>query len=192
MAAVCKSIRCDCPEWRVDDNFKTDTSRFLNQASRSSRALICTAIMAFVLVALSTLSANIFTTGWRSGGGWQSRFQGDEDLALALDRLTADIEAAEYVSANQGLDPYFEGTSNSIVFVRTTLSPNARPSLEFVRFAEVRSANGPVLVRTEAPFRIFRNNSINSGKSRFENPVVLVRGSAPGFRLLFERRSCLA
>ncbi len=96
-------------------------------------------------------------------------------LALALDRLTADIEAAEYVSANQWLDPYFEGTSNSIVFVRTTLSPNARPSLEFVRFAEVRSANGPVLVRTEAPFRIFRNNSINSGKSRFENPVVLVR-----------------
>ena len=132
-------------------------------------ALIATALMAMILVALATITGQ-WLPNWNRG---LTRIQNDEDLALALDRLAGDLATAEFIPASaQTLQPLFTGTSQSIVLVRTALSPNAHPSLELVQFSEINTANGPILVRTRAPF------APDDGSSRpppiFTDPVTLV------------------
>ncbi len=133
-------------------------------------ALVATALMATILAALATITAQ-WMPNWNRG---MSRVQSDEDLALGLDRLVADLAAAEFVPAGpQTVAPLFSGTSQSVIFVRTALSPNAHPSLEIVRFAEINGANGPVLMRTRAPFE---PDGINDrDQLHFTDPVALVR-----------------
>lgn len=114
-------------------------------------ALIATAMMAMILVALSTITAQ-WLPNWNRG---MTRVQREEDLALGLDRLTADLAAAQFIPASRETrKPFFNGTGRSVTFVRTNLSPNAHAGLEFVRFAEVSSATGPAMVRTQAPFKL--------------------------------------
>ncbi len=132
-------------------------------------ALIATALMAMVLMALATITAQ-WMPNWNRG---MSRVQQDEDLALGLDRLLADLSAAEFIPVGrQTLKPLFDGTSHSLTFVRTALSPNASPGLEIVRYGEVSGANGPVLVRTRAPF--VRQAGNDQDQPRFSDPVALV------------------
>jgi general secretion pathway protein J len=139
-------------------------------------ALIATALMAMILIALATISAQ-WMPNWNRG---MTRVQQDENLALGLDRLLADLTAAEFIpGSRQTLKPLFDGTSHSVTFVRTALSPNASPGLEIVRYGEVSSANGPVLVRTRAPF--VHEAGGDREQPRFADPVALVR--AP-FRIL--------
>jgi len=112
-------------------------------------ALIATALMAMILTALATITGQ-WLPNWNRG---LARVQNDEDLALALDRLAGDLASAEFIPAStQTPQPLFTGTSQSIVFLRTALSPNAHPSLELVQFSEINTASGPILVRTRAPF----------------------------------------
>ncbi len=133
-------------------------------------ALIATALMAMILVALATITAQ-WMPNWNRG---MTRVQQDENLALGLDRLVADLAAAEFIPASrQTLKPFFDATSHSVTFVRTALSPNAHPGLEIVRFAEVGSANGPILVRTRAPF--VPEGASDREQPHFADPVVLVR-----------------
>ena len=64
------------------------------------------ALMAMILVALATITAQ-WMPNWNRG---LTRVQRDADLALGLDRLVADLAAAEFIPANrQNLKPYFEG-----------------------------------------------------------------------------------
>ncbi len=132
-------------------------------------ALIATALMAMVLTALATITAQ-WMPNWNHG---MARVQRDEDLALGLDRLVADLAAAAFIPAGrQTLKPFFEGTSHSITFVRTALSPNAHPGLEIVRFAQARNSGESDLVRTQAPF----TREGDSGREpHFGDPVVLIR-----------------
>jgi general secretion pathway protein J len=134
-------------------------------------ALVATALMATILAALATITAQ-WLPNWNRG---MSRVQGDEDLALGLDRFVADLAAAEFAPAGpQTITPLFDGTSQSVTFVRTTLAPNTHPGLEIVRFAEINNANAPVLVRTQAPFEA--DGMTNREQVRFADPVALVRG----------------
>jgi general secretion pathway protein J len=133
--------------------------------------LAATALMGMIMVLLAMISAQ-WMPNWNRG---MARVQQDEDLALAIDRVAADLAAAEFVPASrQVLQPFFVGKSSSVTFVRTALSPNARAGLEFVRFAEVRSDHGAVLVRTQAPFALLDAEQKRT-TTRFTGPITLIR-----------------
>jgi general secretion pathway protein J len=137
-------------------------------------ALVATALMGFILAALATITAQ-WLPNWNHG---VVRVQRNEQVALGLERLAADLAVADFISANnQTRKPFFDGASRSVTFVRTALGPDTGPGLEFVRIAEISSERGPVLVRTRAPFVPGIDRQPN-----FTDPVVLLR--AP-YRLSF-------
>lgn len=133
--------------------------------------LVAIALMGMILVLLAMISAQ-WMPNWNRG---MAKVQQDDHLALDIDRVATDLAAAEFVPASrQILQPFFVGKSDSVAFVRTALSPNARAGLEFVRFAEVRSNNGAVLVRTAAPFALLDGEQKRE-PIRFAGPVSLIR-----------------
>ena len=74
-------------------------------------------------------------------------------LGLGVDRIAADLAAAEYVSlGDSNARTFFAGTEFSVTFVRSAIGPNAAAGLEIVRLAETDDARGGVLVRARAPF----------------------------------------
>jgi general secretion pathway protein J len=142
-------------------------------------ALVAVALMGLILTALGTVTAQ-WLSNWNRG---LFRIQRNEKLAIVLDRLTADLSAAEYVSGNRmNNSPLFEGTETAVTFVRSALGPNTRQGLEFVRIAETADAGGPVLVRTRAPFVPMQAGGVAIDRIPFGDPVVLLR---PPFRVLF-------
>ena len=133
-------------------------------------ALVAMALTGMILTAVATITAQ-WLPNWNRGF---ARVQGNETVALGLDRLVGDLAAAEFISANrETLRPVFEGTDHSVTFVRSALAPNALPGLEFVRIAENGSAVGPNLVRTQAAFFPIAKDS--GDQPRFGDPVVLLR-----------------
>lgn len=137
-------------------------------------ALIATALMAAILSAVAMVTAQ-WLPNWNRGF---ANVQRSELLALGLERLVADISAAEFIPAGRGNPmPVFDGTPMSILFVRSALGPNTRTGLEIIRIAEIAGEFGPVLVRTRAPY-------VPLGELRptFGDPVVLLR---PPYRVSF-------
>lgn len=127
-----------------------------------------------VLVALTltglVLSALAMVTGkWLPN--WQrglARVEASELIALAVDRMAADLAAAEFVPANLSAKrPLFVGTSSSVLFVRTALGPNAKPGLEIVQLAET----GGGLGRSAATFA---PRPADAGLPPFGAPVPLL------------------
>jgi len=140
--------------------------------------LMATALMGAILAALATVTAQ-WLPNWNRGF---ARVQRSEQLGLGIERLIADLAAAEFVSPGRGtVAPLFDGAEQSVMLVRTAIGPNARAGLDIVRIAEVGSERGPALVRTRAPFVPALEGS-NAIPTNFAEPVVLVR--AP-FRVLF-------
>lgn len=134
-------------------------------------ALVAMALTGMILTAVATITAQ-WLPNWNRGF---ARVQGQETLALGLDRLIADLAAAKYISANrESLQPVFEGTNHSVTFVRSALAPNAPPGLEIVRIVENLGAGGPSLVRMKAVFVPTAKGS--NDPPRFGDPVVLLRG----------------
>jgi general secretion pathway protein J len=132
-------------------------------------ALVATALMGMILAALATITAQ-WLPNWNRG---MVRVQRNELVALGLDRLAGDLAAAEFISGSRETrKPFFDGASRSITFVRTALGPNAGPGLEIVRIAEVNSTEGPILVRTRAPFVPLNNDRV---EPIFTDPVILLR-----------------
>jgi general secretion pathway protein J len=138
-------------------------------------AVLATALMATVLGALATITAQ-WLPNWNRGF---ANVQRSELLALGFERLVADLAAAEFVPRNrQTLEPLFDGTETSVMFVRTALGPNTRGGLQIVRVAEAPEDRVPMLVRTQAPFVPMDADAILN----FREPVVLAR--AP-YRITF-------
>ncbi|HEY6025239.1 MAG TPA: type II secretion system protein [Pseudolabrys sp.] len=139
-------------------------------------ALVATLLMGMILAALATVTAQ-WLPNWNRGF---ARVQQAELLAIAVERLAADLEAAEFVSPNRKTDhPLFEGTELSATFVRSAIGPNARSGLDIVRISETAGRQGPVLVRARAAFV---PNSGSIDQLFFRDPVVLLR---PPYRLSF-------
>ena len=135
-------------------------------------ALMATALMGAILSALATVTAQ-WMPNWNRGF---ARVQRTDSLALGLERLVADVAAAEFVPAGRDtLKPYFEGTELGLTFVRTALGPNARPGLEIIRIGETGSERGPVMVRMRAPFVPIVVGVNDRDQPNFSDPVVLVR-----------------
>jgi general secretion pathway protein J len=138
-------------------------------------ALVATALMGFILAALATITAQ-WLPNWNHG---IVRVQRSDQVAVGLERLASDLAAAEFIPAShQTRKPVFDGTNRSVTFVRTAIGPNTGPGLEIVRIAEISSEQGPVLVRTRAPFM----PSVDRSRLSFNDPVVLMR---PPYRLSF-------
>jgi general secretion pathway protein J len=138
--------------------------------------LIATALMAAVIAALATVTAQ-WLPNWNRGF---ARVQRTELLALGIERVVADVAAAEFIAPNRlTQNPLFEGGALSMTFVRTAIGPNTRPGLEIVRIAEIADERGPVLVRMRAPFAPIAPQGV---QPTFTDPVVLMR--AP-YRVLF-------
>jgi general secretion pathway protein J len=115
------------------------------------------------------------------------RVQRGELFAVALNRLAADLAAAEFVTANRDSKlPVFEGMPTTVTLVRSAVGPNTEPGLEVVRIAEGTDRQGIALVRTRTPFAPFGVGEVSASQLSFADPVVLLR--AP-FRVLFSYSS---
>ena len=135
--------------------------------------------MGLVLSALASITAQ-WLPNWNRG---IDRIQRNEAIGIALQRIGADLAAAEYVPANRdSRRPLFDGSELSITFVRTAMGPNVGPGLDVVRLGETTDRREFVTVRSRAPFAPLPAGSSLSEQMHFGDPVVLLR--AP-FRLSF-------
>lgn len=108
-------------------------------------ALVAMTLMGLVLTGLALLTGQ-WLPGWSRG---LARVQQTERLALAIDRMAADLVVAAFVPANvTSTKPLFAGSDGAVTFVRTALGPNARPGLEIVQLAP--AAGG--LARRAGPY----------------------------------------
>jgi general secretion pathway protein J len=155
-----------------------DEARIMRRVRRSNagftmiEALVAVALMGLIMGALATLTAQ-WLPNWNRG---LLRVQRNEQVAIALERLAADLSAAEYVAPNrESLRPLFDGGELAVTFVRTAVGPNTRPGLEIVRIAETADALGRVLVRMRAPFVPLPIGDLSLEHIPFADPVVLVR-----------------
>ena len=149
-----------------------------NSGSRNAgftliEAMLAAALMVFVIGALATMTRE-WLRNWDRGF---ARVQRVDLWAAGLDRLMADLAAAEYVSGGGANPvPFFEGGERAVTFIRTAVGPNAATALEVVRIADEADDRGPALVRWAAPFAPKAGNPIDGG---FSNPVVIMRAPYP-------------
>jgi len=137
-------------------------------------AIVALALMGVILGALATITAQ-WLPNWNRG---IARAQAHERLALALERVSSDLAAAEFVPiGGDTRGAFFDGTERSVILVRTAIGPNAQPGLEVVRIAEAITDGVPYLVRTRAPFAPGIAAIIYPNEAKFTDPVVLLRAS---------------
>jgi general secretion pathway protein J len=142
-------------------------------------AIVALALMSLVLYALANITAQ-WLPNWNRGVG---RVQRAEAIGIALQRIAADLAAAEYVPANrESRRPLFDGSELSITFVRTAIGPNAGVGLDVVHFGEAKDGREFVTVRSRARFAPLPVGSSLAEQVHLGDPVVLLR--AP-FRLSF-------
>jgi general secretion pathway protein J len=140
---------------------------------------VAVTLMGVILAAMGYISGQ-WLPGWNRGF---MRVQRGELFAVALNRLTADLAAAEFVTPNRDSKlPIFEGAPTAVTLVRSAVGPNTEPGLEVVRIAEGTDRQGVALVRTRTPFAPFGAGDVSTSQLNFTDPVVLLR--AP-FRVSF-------
>ncbi len=89
-------------------------------------------------------------------------------IGIALQRIGADLAAAEYVPANrESRHPLFDGSELSVTFVRTSLGPNAGPGLDVVRLGETTDRQEFVTVRSRTRFTPLPPGFVAVGASAF-------------------------
>jgi general secretion pathway protein J len=142
-------------------------------------ALTALALTGLVLSALGTITAQ-WLPSWNRGF---DRIQQSELIATAMQRIAADLAAAEYVPPNRdGRKPLFDGSALSVTFVRTALGPNVGVGLDVVRISETADQGGLATVRTRAAFGPLPPGISLSEQIYASDPVVLLR---PPLRLSF-------
>jgi len=148
-----------------------------NEGFTLLEALLAVGLMTLLLAVLSTVTGQ-WMRGWKAG---LDNTQSADLLALGLDRIVADIGAAEFISPGQGdARPLFQGTDSSVTFVRSAIGPNAKAGLEVVRLAEIDDARGRIVVRTRAEF----TPSVTAGAIELQGPT------AYGGKHGLTRRNC--
>src|ERR1700741_2270477 len=111
--------------------------------------IVALALTGLVLSALANITAQ-WLPSWNRG---IDRIQRSELMGIALQRIGADLAAAENVPANRASPhPLFDGTELSVIFVRTAVGPNAGPGLDVVRLGETTERQEFVTVRSRARF----------------------------------------
>ena len=129
--------------------------------------LAALALMGLILSALARLTSQ-WMPGWDRGF---ERIQRSESVGIALQRMSEDLGASEFMRANRDSKHIlFDGSEEAVTFARTALGPNVAPGLEVVRIAEVRDSQGVALIRSRARFVPGL-----AGELVFSDPVVLLR-----------------
>jgi general secretion pathway protein J len=142
-------------------------------------ALVALALTGLILSALASLTAQ-WLPNWNRGF---DRIQQSELIGISMQRIAADLAAAEFVPASRASKkPLFEGTALSVTFVRTALGPNAGIGLDVVRLGETTDQGRLVTVRSRAPFTPLAAGLSPSEQIHVADPVVLLR---PPLRLSF-------
>ena len=135
-------------------------------------ALVALALTGLLLSALATLTAQ-WLPNWNRGF---DRIQNNEQIAIAMQRIAADLSAAEYVSpSREQKKPLFNGSALAVTFVRTAFGPNADIGLDIVRIGETTDHGHLVTIRTHAPFAPFPPDSPPPEQIHTKDPVVLLR-----------------
>ncbi|MGY4474245.1 PulJ/GspJ family protein [Bradyrhizobium sp. USDA 3364] len=141
--------------------------------------IVALALMGLLLSALAGITGE-WLPSWNRG---LDRIQRSELIGIALERIGADLAAAEFVAANRDTHkPLFDGSELSVTFVRTSVGPNAGPGLDVVRLGEIRDRGEFVTVRSQARFTPLADGVSLSEQVHLGSPVVLLR--AP-YRLSF-------
>jgi general secretion pathway protein J len=141
--------------------------------------LVALVLMVGILAALASVTAQ-WLPNWNRGF---AHVQRTELFGQGLERLVADLSAAEFVTANgKAKQPLFEGDEFAVRFVRTAIGPNTRPGLEFVRISTMSDNRGMALVRARTPFVPLPETAKIRDLANFTDPVVLIR--AP-YRAIF-------
>ena len=144
-----------------------------------AKALVAVTLMGVILAALGSITAQ-WLPSWNRGF---MRVQRGELFSVALNRLAADLAAAEFVTPNRDSKlPVFDGAPTAVTLVRSAVGPNTEPGLEVVRIAEASDRQGIALLRTRTPFAPFGEGDVSASQLNFTDPVVLLR--AP-FRVTF-------
>lgn len=137
-------------------------------------ALIGVALMGLILSILAVVTAQ-WTPSWRAGF---ARVQTADLAGLALDRLTSDLAAAEYIAPLGGKGPLFYGSASAVTFVRSPVGPRpkggpAPTGLEIIRFAENASEGG--LVRSRIAFTPETGAAASAPDFEFSDASLLLR-----------------
>lgn len=126
-----------CHRWRAEAGFTL------------IEALAALALMGAVLSFLSLITAQWLPAWSRTF----DRVQRSEALMTAMDRVAADITAAEIVRIErQSKAVLFDGSDRTLTLVRNSIGPNAVPGLEIVRIGETTDRQGSAVVRSRAAF----------------------------------------
>jgi len=134
--------------------------------------LVALILMVGILAALATVTAQ-WLPNWNRGF---AHVQRTELTGQGLERLVADLSAAEFITANaRAKKPLFDGDEFSVRFVRSAIGPNTQPGLEVVRVATLSDDQGVALVRTRAPFVGLPESGTLRDLAAFSDPVVLMR-----------------
>jgi len=152
-------------------------TRQLERGFSLVEAIVALVLMGLVLSALGTITAQ-WLPAWHRG---LDRAQRNEVIGIALQRIAADVSAAEYVPPHrQTRQPLFDGSQSSVTFVRTALGPNAGgPGLDVVR---IGMTDADVAVRWRARFTPLAAGASVAEQVDFRNPVRLLD---PPLRLSF-------
>ena len=129
--------------------------------------LVAMALMGLLVSALVAITSQ-WLPNWDRGF---HRIQRSEVLSVALDRVSADIAASEFIRPDgQTKSVLFDGSDTSVTLARISLGPNGGRGLDVVRIAETGDGDGAALTRTRATF------VPGNGSSRpFADPVVLLQ-----------------
>ena len=128
--------------------------------------LAAMALMGLIISVLVAITSQ-WLPNWNRG---LDRIQRSESVSVALDRISADIAASEFVRMDgKTKTVLFDGSESAITLARTALGPNAAGGLDLVRIAESGDRSGVVLIRTRATF------APEAAAPSFVEPVVLLR-----------------
>lgn len=134
--------------------------------------LVALILMVGILAALASVTSQ-WLPNWDRGF---AHVQRTEVFGQGLERLVADLSAAEFVTANRGAKrPLFDGDEFAVRFVRSAIGPNTRPGLEVVRVSTLSDDRGLALVRAGAPFVALSESATLRDLANFSDPVVLMR-----------------
>ena len=141
--------------------------------------LAALALTGLVLSALATITAQ-WLPNWNRG---IDRIQRSELVGIAMQRIAADLAAAEFVPAGRDQrKPLFDGSALSVTFVRTAIGPNVGPGLDVIRIAESSDQGRLVTMRTRASFAPVPPGVSLTEYVQTRDPVVLL---TPPLRLSF-------
>lgn len=137
--------------------------------------LVVLALTGLAMAGVSTLVAQWMPV-WNRG--FHAVQQADL-AALALDRISADLSEARYVTGS-GQDNYFffSGGPETVTFVRPILDPGERPGLEVVRIMTAPDKAGARIVRRQARFTPLPPGASAAQDLTFSSSAVLLRANA--------------